>query len=95
MTRPEARTTVNGKHLHVFCNPLGVVYELACFAFASGLTPQGGVHHEFSWFPGHSWQIVNCARCGEHLGWCFLPRSCAGFYGLLPARLREVDSRAL
>ena len=40
----------------------------------------------FSWFPGYSWQIINCAHCYSHLGWQFRaldessrPRS---FYGL-------------
>jgi hypothetical protein len=89
VTRPEARTVIEGKHIHVFCNPTGVVYEVACFAFASGLTPEGGIYAEFSWFPGHSWQIVNCSRCGAHLGWRFTSRSGSGFHGLLPAMLRE------
>ncbi len=80
---------VEGKHVHVFCNPTGVVYEVACFAFASGLTPEGGIYAEFSWFPGHSWQIVNCSGCGAHLGWRFTSRSGSGFHGLLPAMLRE------
>jgi len=89
VTRPEARTIINGNHVHVFCNPHGVVFEVGCFSLAAGLRPQGGVYEEFSWFPGHAWQIMHCGRCNDHLGWRFTTRSGTGFYGLLPAKLRE------
>lgn len=92
VTRPEARTVIDGSHVHVFCNPLGVVFEVACFAFATGLRPEGGAHETFSWFPGHAWRIVLCAGCGEHLGWQFLARGGGGFHGLLPNRLLETDA---
>lgn len=91
VTRPEARCRVDGKHMHVFCNPHGVVFEVGCFSLATGLMPEGERYSEFSWFPGHEWQIMLCARCGEHLGWRFTARSGGGFYGLLPGKLREQD----
>ena len=44
----------------------------------------------FSWFPGWTWQIAECAACREHMGWIY---RCAGeqFHGLVLARL--VDGR--
>lgn len=24
---------------------------------------------EFSWYPGYSWTVICCPRCGIHLGW--------------------------
>lgn len=24
-----------------------------------------------TWFPGYTWTIVSCRRCGSHLGWMF------------------------
>ncbi|RDD42130.1 Protein cereblon-like protein [Trichoplax sp. H2] len=26
---------------------------------------------QFSWFPGYSWTVVSCPKCGIHLGWLF------------------------
>ena len=42
----------------------------------------------FSWFPGYSWQILDCARCRVLIGWRF---RCAddSFYGLIADRLVE------
>lgn len=26
---------------------------------------------EDTWFPGYQWQILECLRCGNHIGWKF------------------------
>jgi hypothetical protein len=65
------RIHVAGHHQHTFFNPTGIVYQVACFATAPGCRGIGRFSAEFSWFPGHRWQLGLCARCGEHLGWHF------------------------
>lgn len=27
---------------------------------------------EDTWFPGYQWQILECAYCGNHIGWKFI-----------------------
>jgi hypothetical protein len=77
-----------GKHLHTFFNPAGVVYEIGCFRQASGCYIGGPRSNEFPWFAGYSWQISFCASCSEHLGW-FFSSSEDTFFGLIVNRLRE------
>jgi hypothetical protein len=77
-----------GAHAHTFANPHGFVHHVRCFAAASGLAEVGAAESAFSWFPGYTWQIADCAACRVHIGWVF---RCAGdvFYGLVAERLRE------
>ena len=77
-----------GKHLHTFFNPAGIVYEIGCFKNAPGGLVYGPVSNEFAWFSEYSWQVVYCNRCLEHLGWKF---SAGGdvFFGLIVNRLQE------
>ncbi|WP_138774301.1 cereblon family protein [Desulfohalovibrio reitneri] len=76
-----------GGHRHTFANPHGLVFEVAVYGPAPGATGLGPRSHEFSWFPGHAWQVVVCARCNIHLGWRFTGET--AFHGLLPSRLKE------
>ena len=77
-----------GAHEHTFVNPHGIVHRVRCFAAASGLAHVGAPETAFTWFPGYSWQISDCARCRVHIGWIY---RCADdtFFGLVADRLVE------
>ena len=75
----------DGKHLHTFFNPAGIVYEIACFRRAPGCLASGAPSSEFAWFGGYSWQIVYCRGCQQHLGWKFSGED--RFFGLVVNRL--------
>lgn len=77
---------IAGAHEHSFVNPHGLLFRIACFREAPGCSHQGERHHEYSWFPGHSWEIAGCAGCGTHLGWRF-ERADDRFHGLVQGRL--------
>ncbi|ESO95620.1 hypothetical protein LOTGIDRAFT_227202 [Lottia gigantea] len=57
---------------------------------------------EDSWFPGFSWTIVVCPRCGSHIGWLFEANHkhshtspVTSFYGLILNHLlldKDADS---
>jgi len=79
---------VDGKHLHRFVNPSGVEFDVRCFGDARGCSPSGDASTFFSWFPGHAWRVVVCARCGVHLGWRFEGAGSV-FHGLIVDRIVE------
>lgn len=81
------RIEVSGRHQHTFFNPAGNVYQVVCFANAPGCRGIGPFSAEFSWFPGHRWQIGVCARCSEHLGWHFAGE--IAFTALIEPRILE------
>ncbi|MFP4316857.1 MAG: cereblon family protein [Desulfovibrionales bacterium] len=88
ITQDGAKMSVNGSHEHVFFNPHGIIFELGCFGNASGCSHTGPPSNEFSWFAGHTWQVVQCGSCMSHLGWFFQGGE-GGFYGLILPHLRE------
>jgi hypothetical protein len=90
ITRRVLAMEVNGSHRHVFFNPHGLVFELGCFASAKNVIPTGPKTDEFTWFPGHAWQVVACAGCSTQLGWRYTGPS-GGFFGLILAALIEED----
>lgn len=87
---------MNGAHEHTFVNPAGFSFHIGCFSAAPGCTHHGALEAAFSWFPGWSWQLAACARCGNHLGWLYRAEldgvspqsSSAPFHGLILAALR-------
>ena len=81
------RIEQGGAHEHTFVNPGGFVHHIGCYAAAPGCIHTGDPQTAFSWFPGWSWQLANCARCHTHLGWIF---RCAPdqFHGLIVNALR-------
>ncbi len=87
ITRAAYREERAGAHEHTFVNPGGFVHRLGCFGLAPGCVPVGAPETAFSWFPGWSWQIVECGRCRTHLGWHF---RCLGeqFHGLVVEKIR-------
>ncbi|MFH1812033.1 MAG: cereblon family protein [Pseudomonadota bacterium] len=87
ITNSRAAIEVQGSHAHHVFNPAGVLFEIGCFAQAPGCSPVGSPSTEFTWFAGHSWRIVVCASCGQHLGWMFTRE--AVFFGLISNRLSD------
>lgn len=88
ITTAAQRIEKQGKHLHTFFNPAGIVYEIGCFREAPGCLIFGSASSHFAWFSGHSWRIVYCSECLEHLGWTFFVAD-ERFFGLIVNRLRE------
>ena len=76
-----------GAHGHVFANPYGLVFETTCFKRAKGCVVSGRPSDEFTWFPGHRWQIALCGSCLNHLGWFFTSNQNA-FFCLITDQLR-------
>ncbi|EGB15306.1 hypothetical protein DND132_2101 [Pseudodesulfovibrio mercurii] len=91
ITRRDLGMEINGRHRHVFFNPQGLVFELGCFASARNLTPAGPETDEFTWFPGHRWQVVLCTGCSTQLGWRFSGEE-GGFFGLILKALLEEEA---
>lgn len=87
ITTEKQRIEKEGKHLHTFFNPAGVVYEIGCFRNAPGCQTYGPPSSEFAWFSGYSWQVVCCRSCQEHLGWIF--NADDEFFGLIIKKLKE------
>lgn len=79
---------IDGLREHSQVNPHGVVWTFHCYARAPGCAPVGNPSTEFTWFPGHSWQIVQCGGCAWHLGWLFRSPD-RHFHGLIAGRLVE------
>ncbi len=94
VTSTAARCERQGAHVHVFSNPMGVRFMIACFRMAE-VVAQGEPSLEHTWFAGHAWQVAHCPACHVHLGWQFTGPEQAVFYGLISDRLQEdADSRA-
>lgn len=91
VTAEEERIDVQGAHYHVCTNPLGVVYDIACFRSAEGCLPIGDATMEFTWFSGYTWRIAMCAKCQNHLGWRF-ESGTDSFYGLIRSQLIAAPS---
>lgn len=87
ITPEDARVEVQGRHVHVFCNPYGLVFEIGCFANAVGCVAYGLPSSEFTWFPGYEWQVALCRGCRAHLGWRYVGIHGGEFHGLILAHL--------
>lgn len=87
LCRPSEGTVVNGAHRHTFANPSGIVFEIACYRNVQGCSLAGPPSTEFSWFAGHSWQIIICSGCLTHLGWRFNSNQGTQFHGFIVDRI--------
>jgi hypothetical protein len=87
VTDESARIARLGRHVHECTNPAGMVYRVACFASARGMSVATNPSREWSWFPGYAWQIELCDGCRVHLGWKYT-RGDEVFFGLIEDRLR-------
>jgi hypothetical protein len=88
ITRPAYRIAVLGAYQHTFANPAGIVFDIGCFSFVTGITHTGPETDEFTWFQGYQWKIALCRECLVHLGWRFGAPHRSTFYGLIVDRLR-------
>jgi hypothetical protein len=76
-----------GNHVHRRVNPGGVRFEFGIFTRAPGCTALGSPVEQHTWFSGYAWDIVQCAACGEHLGWRFSRAQTDPVFGLIFAKL--------
>jgi len=90
ITRGADQIEIDGLFEHSQVNPHGFVWTFHCFARAPGCAPVGPPSTDFTWFPGHSWQIEQCGGCGWHLGWLFRSAD-RRFHGLIAGRLVEAE----
>jgi len=88
ITRPTDRIVMNEHHEHVFANPHGYIYQIGCFAQATGCVVVGQPSSQFSWFPGYSWQVALCKQCWTMLGWAFRTNESL-FWGLIVNKLKD------
>lgn len=85
---------VAGQHEHSFINPEGYLYRIRCFAEVRNVLTLGEPSSKFSWFPGHTWVILQCVACCVHVGWQF-DGGAARFYALIADKIADdVESEA-
>lgn len=90
MTRPAWSLAMNGTVDHVFFNPAGMVFRVACFTDAPGAVAVGSASPEFTWFRGYDWRIALCRGCSAHMGWMYEGSGApAVFFGLIKPMLVE------
>lgn len=108
LTKPVSHTTDAPQWLHcrlcdhrltsavqpggAYVNPHGYVHDLLISTTAPGVSENGPIVTEFSWFEGYGWQLAHCSRCHAHVGWCYVATADQQpdlFYGLRRASLRE------
>ncbi len=77
---------VNGAYNHSFANPHGLFFDISCYKNAKGCIHSEIESNEFSWFRGHSWRVVTCKGCKNHIGWLFTG-AVSSFYGLISDKL--------
>lgn len=89
ITNAAAGISIQGSHVHQFVNPVGLSFEIACYATAPGCFSTGQATEQYTWFSGYRWRVAACARCTTQLGWSYHGRDRDGFFGLIRNRLRE------
>jgi hypothetical protein len=82
ITHENEAAAVTGKHVHVFLNPAGILFEIACYKRADGCSKIGKYTDEYTWFPGYKWCIVICSSCRAHIGWRYVSGR-SFFFGLI------------
>ncbi|NQV55620.1 MAG: hypothetical protein HQ503_07155 [Rhodospirillales bacterium] len=86
ITRVRWRISRRGDHEHTVFNQAGLLFRIACYADAPGITIAGQPSDEFTWFPGYDWTISCCANCSRHMGWKFTGEDV--FFGLIASNLK-------
>jgi hypothetical protein len=90
ITTRGAAVEIQGTHEHMGVNPHGLSFRIGCYDRAGNLVTSGEITAFWTWFPGYTWQIESCLRCGLHLGWLFRSAD-RRFHGLIADRLVEID----
>ncbi|XP_072945321.1 protein cereblon isoform X2 [Epargyreus clarus] len=54
-----------------YTNIGGYMHDIVTVSRAYNVGLTGAASAEFSWFPGYTWTVANCAACGSHIGWRF------------------------
>lgn len=88
ITSRRHRIAVNEQYEHVFANPAGYIFHIACFREARGCMITGQETDYFTWFPGYTWRYALCGQCITLLGWAFRSQDSL-FFGLIVDRLCE------
>ncbi|XP_070533984.1 uncharacterized protein [Ptychodera flava] len=60
--------------IQLFENPAGRAFEVITTKKAD-VTKFDQVYPGDTWFPGFSWRIAVCPKCGQHLGWSYEPHN--------------------
>ena len=79
--------TIQGRSVHHFFNPHGLLFEIGCFSNAPGCSTSGPFTAEFTWFEGCFWSPALCKQCRDHLGWKFISGQGSEFFGLILDKL--------
>lgn len=86
-----------------FANPDGFVFRLLLIydpkpgelATMRNIVHFGFPTSKFSWYPGFAWSFARCQRCGEILGWRFVPilreMNEVAFWGIRSAMVKNSD----
>ncbi|XP_076349843.1 protein cereblon-like isoform X2 [Tachypleus tridentatus] len=82
---------VPGVLLQLFRNRAGKEFELLTVSKAA-VAGISSWYEDHTWFPGYSWKIGICPRCGQHIGWLFQEmdkedKSDIDFIGLIMEKL--------
>lgn len=85
ITDQQHESKFDGRFAYTFFNPSGIVYNIGIFYDAECISAIGKKSNEFSWFRGHSWQVLCCCHCDLHLGWRYQGEDV--FYGFILDRL--------
>jgi hypothetical protein len=89
ITTPESIISVDGKHIHSFTNPAGIIFEISCFSSADGCIVIGDSTLEHTWFEGFDWSFSHCSACLIHLGWFYQSKE-ESFFGLILNLLADI-----
>ncbi|KAI8506046.1 hypothetical protein Bbelb_163990 [Branchiostoma belcheri] len=65
---------VDGVLIQLFKNPQETYFEVIT-AETANVQQHGQPYRQDTWWPGFSWRISICPRCGFHLGWYYEPFS--------------------
>ena len=84
---------VGGAREHRFMNPHGFWFASAASERPGRWWPRAVGATIWSWFPPCAWQVRQCTRCRQHLGWQFRSPE-RRFYGLVLDRLGAAGSKA-
>ncbi|CAI2350767.1 unnamed protein product [Caenorhabditis sp. 36 PRJEB53466] len=65
-------------------NAHGIVHRITLVSQLENFRVMTRPSFEFTWFPGYAWVILQCAYCGQHLGWEYQSetRNPRIFYGI-------------